>query len=159
MPDLVSHVVFAYAISRYFTFSRRVLFYTGAILPDIITRPIYILIPQLYPYTIAVHTPVFMIFFTLFFAELFEKKIRQEARIFLFAGVLSHFLLDALQKHIHAGGYFWFFPFSWNAGSLGLFWPHEPLKLIPLWVFLILAVEVGIFFYNRRRKQVNISSR
>ena len=151
MPDLVTHTAAAYLISRSNRFERfRVLFYVGTILPDILARPIYILWPKLFYYTIAIHTPVFMLVFTLLLVEFFPSTSRKSARLYLLAGIVLHFLLDLFQRHLLTG-YYWFFPFSWASFELGLFWPEEPLQLLPLWLGMIFVVEFGIRLYKWRK--------
>ncbi|MBN1559266.1 hypothetical protein JW998_03405 [candidate division KSB1 bacterium] len=141
MPDLVTHTAAAYFLSRHRCFQRyRVLFYLGTILPDILARPIHIIFPQLYFYSVAIHTPIFMAIFTLFFSEFFRKD-RWAVVKFLGAGIVVHFALDLLQKHL-AAGYYWFFPFSWKSFEIGLFWPEDFVSLIPLWCVLVLAAEI-----------------
>ncbi len=150
MPDLLTHYTAAYFLTRSSAFSRfRSLFYLGTILPDIISRPIYILVPKLAVYTVAMHTPVFLLFLSLFLTEFFQNDIKKNARNYLFMGILLHLALDLLQKHL-VGGYFWFFPFSWKTFEIGLFWPEAPLQFAPVWVLLILLTEA--IYYIRKRK-------
>ncbi|HPG41063.1 MAG TPA: hypothetical protein PLP19_17390 [bacterium] len=150
MPDLLTHFTAAYFIARPEPMHRfRAVFYLGAVLPDLVSRPLYILIPELAQYTVACHTPVFIFFSCLLLAELFSQEIRRKVFIFLLTGAAVHFLLDALQKHLF-GGYYWFFPFSWQSGEIGLFWPEEPLRFIPLWVAMIVLSEIYIAFKKRR---------
>ncbi len=149
MPDLLTHYTAAYFFSRPSAFSRfRAVFYLGTILPDIISRPVYILFPKLAAYTVAMHTPVFLFFLCLFLAELFQKGIKENVRNYLFMGVLLHLVLDLLQKHL-VGGYFWLFPFSWKTFEIGLFWPDAPLRFAPVWIFLILLSE-SIYYMKKR---------
>jgi len=151
MPDLLTHYTAAYFISRPSAFARfRAVFYLGTILPDIISRPFYILVPKLAVYTVAMHTPVFLVFLCLFITEFFQNDIKKVVRNYLFLGVLLHFALDLLQKHL-VGGYFWFFPFSWKTFEIGLFWPETPLRFTPVWVLLILISECVIFIKKRKR--------
>ena len=150
MPDLITHTAFSYAISRSPRFDRfRIIFYLGTILPDVLTRPLYILNPFLYPYTVAIHTPLFMLLFCFFAAEFIATSIRKSVRRYLLAGVLVHFILDFFQRHIETG-YLWLFPFSWQSFEIGLFWPETPLMLTPLWLALIAIVEIIRW---RRKKQ------
>lgn len=149
MPDLVTHAAAAYFLTRHGSFQRfRVFFYLGAILPDILARPIHILFPQLYLYTIAIHTPLFMILFALLFSEFFNRSIRLQVIKFLLFGLLSHFLLDLFQKHL-GDGYYWFFPFSWTSFEIGLFWPELPVRLIPVWLFLVAVTEITMRLKRR----------
>jgi len=145
MADLMTHFTFAYALTRFPRFARfRVLLYTGVILPDILSRPFYILKPELYLYTVGIHTPVFMAFFCLLCAEFFPRDIRPDVRKYLMAGVGLHFFVDLFQKHL-LSGCLWFFPFSWRSFEIGWYWPHELLRFIPVWILFIASVESVIF--------------
>jgi len=155
MPDLITHTAAAYAFARPTAFPlNRAMFFLGTIFPDIISRPFYIIFPALYPYTVAVHTPLFIIIAALFFSEFFVASIRPAIRKALFAGIALHLGLDALQKH-HLDGYFWLFPFSWESYSGGLFWPGQAVEWIPVWVAIILVIESILWI--RRRFQNRLS--
>jgi len=144
LPDLITHTAVAYLASRPRSFARyRAVFYLGTILPDLISRPLYIIKPELFVYAAAIHTPVFLIVSCLLLAELFAEKLRSGVRLFLLAGVGLHLCLDLLQRHV-ASGYFWLFPFSWQSFEVGLFWPETPLSLAPLWIGSVLLTEVII---------------
>ena len=148
MPDLVTHMAAAYFIVRSSRFRRyRIFFYLGTILPDLLSRPIHILRPQWYFFSIAVHTPLFILVCCLLTAELFPSFRRRTVFGYLFVGVLLHFLLDLLQRHL-GDGYYWLFPFSWQTFEFGLFWPESSLAFIPLWAAIILLIEWA--FYRRR---------
>jgi len=152
MPDLLTHYTAAYFVSRSSAFSRfRAIFYLGTLLPDIISRPFYIFVPQLAVYTVAMHTPVFIIFLCLFLTELFQSAVKVPVRKYLFGGVLLHFVLDLFQKHL-VDGYFWLFPFSWKSFEIGLFWPDAPLKFTPVWILLIFLTEYA--YYIKKRKWI-----
>jgi hypothetical protein len=149
MPDLVTHTAAAYFLVRSPRFQRfRVLFYLGTILPDLLARPLHILWPQLLFYTLAVHTPIFMLIFCLMLSEFFAQPLRRTVFAYLYAGVVLHFLLDALQRHL-GDGYYWLFPFSWKSFEIGLFWPETSVTYIPLWLLLIVTVE-GVLWARRK---------
>jgi hypothetical protein len=150
MPDLITHSALHYALSRSQRFDRfRIIFYVGTVLPDILSRPIYIINPFLYPYTVAIHTPVFMVLFCFLMAEFFVISIRKPVRLYLLAGVFLHFGLDFFQRHIESG-YLWLFPFSWQTFEIGLFWPETPLMLTPVWVGMVAVME-GLRFWQKRK--------
>ncbi len=141
MPDLVTHTASAYFFMRSRRFRTvRLFFYIGVLLPDLLSRPFHILNPKWQPFTLAVHTPVFMFVFCLLFAELFSPPLRREVRLYTFAGSLLHFGLDLLQRHI-GSGYFWLYPFSWNSFEWGLFGPEASVSFVPLWIIIILISE------------------
>ena len=152
MPDLVTHTAAAYLVSRSERFQRfRVLFYVGTILPDILSRPLYILWPDLFFYTVAIHTPVFILLFTLLVGEFFQPALRQTVRLYLLAGIALHFLLDLFHRYLLTG-YYWLFPFSWSFCEIGLFWPETPVRFIPLWIAIIVMIELLSRLQKHKRK-------
>ena len=153
MPDLLTHYTAAYFLTPKRLFPRhRVLVYLGTILPDVITRPIYILMPSLERYTVAIHTPVFMLIFCLLLSEFFQSPKSAKVRAFLLFGVGLHFFLDFFQRHF-IGGYYWLFPFSWDYFEIGLFWPETPLLLSPLWLLMIAVSEGWLYLQKRKVNQ------
>jgi hypothetical protein len=163
MPDLVTHVALSHLLRRPFNFTRNetnpvpfiILFYFGTILPDILTRPFYILFPVTKDWTVPFHTPFGMILTCVLLAFLFEASIRRKVFINLLGGAFFHFFLDALQKHVNEG-IFWFFPFSWKSGGFQFLWADKIMNLIPVWIILIIILEATIFI---RRKQIKKHSR
>jgi hypothetical protein len=149
MPDLVTHTAIAYFAVRHSVFKRfRIVFYLGTILPDISSRPFYIIQPALYPYTVAIHTPVFSVVSCLVLAELFSTDIRRYVRAYLIAGVALHYILDLIQKHL-GEGYYLLFPFSWTSNKIGMLWPEEILLFVPVWLILIAVSE--LLLYSRKK--------
>ncbi len=156
MPDLVTHTAAAYFLSRSRRFEQfRALFYLGAVLPDLLARPIYILFPKLFFFTVAIHTPVFMIIFTLLFSEFFSRKNRASAAAFLFAGITLHFFMDFFQRHLWTV-YYLLFPFSWRSFELPLFWPETPVRFIPVWIVLVAGTELALFVRKKRTTRASV---
>lgn len=152
MPDLVTHTAAAYFLARSPRFQRfRVLFYLGTILSDLLARPLYIIWPQFFFYTVAIHTPIFMMMFCLLLSEFFAPPLRRTVFAYLCTGVVLHFLLDVLQRHL-GDGYYWFFPFSWKSFEIGLFWPETPIAYIPLWVLIMVAFESVLLFKKKIKR-------
>ncbi|HOT95602.1 MAG TPA: metal-dependent hydrolase [bacterium] len=150
MPDLVTHTFAAWLLARPERWRKvRLFFFVGAILPDIISRPIYILQPRWQGYTVALHTPLFALLCALLLAEFMAPALRCAARIAISAGILLHFVLDLMQSHLGAG-YYWFFPFSWRSFELGWFWPETTVSWIPLWLGLMAAAEAMLWWRRSR---------
>lgn len=153
MPDLVTHLAAAYFLKVPRGWARfRVPFYLGAILPDVLTRSVVILYPPSDRAVYSVHTPVVSVVLCLLAAQFFEKKIRPGVRVNLLMGITLHFGLDFLQRHV-ISTYYWFFPLSFKTFELGLFWPEDSLKLVPLWLVLIAVVETAIHIKKRVQKR------
>lgn len=151
MPDLVTHFSTAYILKLPHRWSSRVIpFYIGAILPDLLSRPLFILFPQSDRIIFSFHTPAVMAVFCLLLAQFFEKRIRSAVRINLLLGIMLHFGLDLLQKQI-TSSYYWLFPFSWKSFDLGLFWPEDSVWLVPVWIALLVVIEF-VFLFRRRKK-------
>lgn len=157
MPDLVTHFAAAYFLKVPNRWSRfRVPFYFGALLPDLLARPISILYSPAGYAMYSFHTPVVSVIVCLLIAQFFEREIRTGVRTNLLLGIALHFSLDIFQKHITAS-YYWLFPFSWKTFNLGLFWPEDSLKLVPVLFILLIVVEFTIQVQKRIRKGENNS--
>jgi len=149
MPDLVTHFTSAYILKiprRWSQFC--VAFYIGVFLPDLLSRPLLILLPQWDRGIISVHTPAVTAVFCLLIAQFFDENIRSGVRTNLLLGAMLHFCLDFLQIQI-IESYFWFFPFSWKTFDFGLIGPEESLKLVPFWIALVILIEV-VFHLNKK---------
>lgn len=153
MPDLITHFAAAYIMKIPRGWARfRVPFYLGAILPDILTRSFVIIYPPSDYVVYSIHTPIVSAVVCLLIAQFFEKEIRPGVRTNLLLGITLHFGLDILQRHVIVP-YFWLFPFSWKTFELGFFWPEESLRLIPLWLALVITIEVVIQIQKRIKKR------
>jgi hypothetical protein len=159
MPDLITHVAVAHLIKRPFEVTYpskdltrfRIFFYLGVMLPDLLSRPWYILFPRIQDWVTAFLTPFGALLACGFIALLFEKPLRFGAFRFLLSGSALHFALDCLQKQV-VGNNFWLFPFSWKTFGIGLFWTGDAIPFIPLWVALVLLME-GILYFKKRRSR------
>ncbi|MBN2357032.1 hypothetical protein JXO59_13025 [candidate division KSB1 bacterium] len=150
MPELVTHAFSAYFLGYHRWFRPvRWIFYFAVLLPDLLSRPLYILRPQWVGYTVAVHTPIFAFGVCLLLAELFAASIRNRVRWALLSGCALHFLLDLFQRHLESG-YIWLFPFSWESFEIGLFWPEAPLRLVPIWIGLMILFE--LIWWQRQKR-------
>lgn len=153
MPDLVTHFTSAYILKipdRWAHF--RVPFYLGALLPDLLSRPWTIIYPPASHLVYSLHTPLITAIICLLIAQFFEEDIRSRVRVNLLLGITLHFSLDILQKQATVA-YYWLFPFSWKTFELGLFWPEDTVRLVPLWAGLILMIEVVLRYRKARRKK------
>jgi len=149
MPDLVTHGFAAWLLIRPQRWRKvRLLFFLGTFLPDIISRPIYILFPGWQGYTVAMHTPLFALLCGLLAAEFMAPDLRHSARAAISAGILLHFGLDLMQSHL-GDGYYWFFPFSWRSFELGWFWPEATVAWVPLWLAIFTTAE-AVLAWRRR---------
>jgi len=157
MPDLITHVAVSHLIKRPFELKSaeksatafRIIFYFGTVLPDILTRPFYILFPAIYNWVIFFHTPAGTILASAFVALFFETTIRKKVFINLVTGAGLHLFMDALQKQI-SGNNFWLFPFSWKDFGFGIAWPGEIMYFIPLWLALVILMEMWIYFWGKK---------
>jgi hypothetical protein len=162
MPDLITHVAAAHLLKRPFEIrdpSRnhapvRTIFYLGAMLPDLLSRPWYILFPPVQDWVVAFHTPFGMLLTCGLLTLLFERNLRGKVFLWLMAGVLLHFGMDCLQKQV-TGNNFWLFPFSWRNFGYGLFWAGEAVTFMPVWIALVALME-GIFFLKKHKSNRSI---
>ncbi|MEW5692963.1 MAG: metal-dependent hydrolase [Candidatus Hydrogenedentota bacterium] len=110
MPDLVTHIVSAWAIKGWDKQRLNTVFFIfGNMLPDIATRVIFIPFPSTYKYLFCIHSffPLFIII--LFIAEFINKDVRRDFIIWSYLGCVLHQVMDIFQYGI--GGYALFFPF------------------------------------------------
>jgi hypothetical protein len=151
MPDLITHTAVAYFVARPRSMARhRVALYVGAILPDLLSRPWYILFPKMSEYTIAMHTPIFSVLACLLIAQFFDNGIRKSVLWNLLAGVALHFFLDLLQRHL-VPGYLLIFPFSWWGFEIGLFGPEQSIRFTPFWIVAIMLTEFVCWWWRRKK--------
>ena len=163
MPDLVTHVAINHIIRRPFDLSRtqtpifplRTLFYLGTILPDILTRPWYIIFPETHHWTFLFHTPLGMFITTGLLTLLFESSLRKKAFVNLSAGAGLHFLLDASQKQV-VGNNYWLYPFSWKDFGFGIAWAGDFVDRIPLLIALVVILEAFIYLWRKRTHRQKI---
>lgn len=150
MPDLITHCSVAYLFKWIFR-DKLALFVLGTILPDLLTRGLFIIFPPLVTLLQPMHTPFVLIFICYFLCLFFEEGIRKGVFIALLSGSCLHLFLDLFQIHIGKEEYLWFFPFSWKSYEIGLFWPEASVLTIPFWIILILVSERS-FIWSTIRK-------
>ncbi len=148
MPDLITHYAVAHLIGRRWWRPAISLCLLGTLLPDLLTRPVYILWPQTYWLVMPLHTPMGILIASWLVTLLFRREDRRVVFVAVLLGALLHFALDALQRHL-AVGYFWLWPFSWWTTERGLFWPEESLILAP-WLALGVVLLEGWSFAEKR---------
>lgn len=161
MPDLVTHVALGHILRRPYEAlrpdpddaSKRLLFYLGIILPDVLSRPLYILFPGVHDWVVAFHTPAGLLAASGLLASRFEKPFRGVVFRFLAGGGLFHFLTDCFQKQV-TGNNFWLFPFSYHNFGYGLFWAGEAMTFAPVWVGLAVLMEIGLWLFRARRSGI-----
>jgi len=158
MPDLISHIAFSHITTRIFEFKSksrfgiqsRILIYLGTILPDLLTRPIYIIFPETSDWIIPFHTPIGSLITCGLISLLFIPSFRLKAFFLISFGTVLHFFLDSFQRHL-TGGNLFLFPFSWKRVEFGLVWSDQTILFIPLWLLLVIAVETIFFAIKKSR--------
>ena len=151
MPDLVTHISVAYLAQKSFKASKYLaVFFAGTILPDILTRPLYIIFPGAYWFIYPLHTPFILILVCLLISYFFEEKIRKTIFISLLAGVFLHLFLDFFQEHL-IGVNYWLFPFSDIDVGVSLFWQDDSPYAVPFLLIAIIAIEI-VSLITRTRK-------
>jgi hypothetical protein len=157
MPDMITHMAIAHLIIRPLVLTKtnrspgamRWLFYLGTSLPDILTRPWYILIPATHDWMFPFHTPIGAFLACGIFALLFKPALQKKAFMFLGLGSVLHFLLDGFQKQI-VGNNYWLYPFTWKDFGYGILWAGDIMTFIPVWLVLIALLEIGIAIRKKR---------
>lgn len=156
MPDLITHMVFGHLMIRSYELIKnkvnygpfRCIFYIGTVLPDVFTRPLYILFPFTHDWTIAMHTPLGAIVLCGILSLLFTPSLRKHAFVLMAAGSLGHFILDALQRQIIYNNY-WFFPFSWKTVGWGLAGAGTILEWVPVWLLIVICFECIVWIVQK----------
>ncbi len=147
MPDLLSHMAAGYLLlAKIKSRAWFIVFLIGTCLPDLVTRPFYIIFPKLFWIVMPAHTPAGLFLLCLGLSGFFAARQRNRVFITLFAGCMLHLFLDLLQKHAH-GGYVLLFPFSWDIFEFGLFYSEKSTDFLPLWLLL-----AGIIISRIKRK-------
>ena len=143
MPDLATHVVAAYLVveARPEWRTGAVPFLLGTVLPDVLTRPFYMALPELFWFFFPLHSPFALLFVCYPLSLLFKWRPRHKVFLPLYLGCLMHIGLDLLQKSV-TQAYAPLFPFSWAQWSAGLFWPDEGLLLLPVLLTLTLGITL-----------------
>lgn len=140
MPDLITHCLASRIILLGKFKKYLLLFVVGTILPDVLSRIPAFFLAGCYRcswFVAVIHSPLTLILFVLLLSLLFKKPLK--ALLSLFFGMLFHLFLDTFQRHL-GGGYYWFFPVSFKAQELGLFWPETSLYFIPPLICLALFI-------------------
>jgi hypothetical protein len=151
MPDLITHVSTAYFVKKAGGRSwPAAIFYFGTILPDILTRPFYVLFPGLYWFVYPLHTPLVILLVCSLISYCFERNLRKGIFLSLTAGVSLHFLLDLFQVHVNGSNY-WLFPFSKVHIEVGLFWHDNSVYAIPFLLLGVAAIELSAMLKRRRQ--------
>ena len=147
MPDLLTHFLVAYLLVQILSIKRYAsIFYVGAILPDVLSRPFMLADLWSYWFFEPLHTPLVLILSCSLLTCFFEEEIRKKVFAYLLTGVSLHLFMDVFQKHMTLG-YPWLFPFSWVDFEIGLLWPEQSLYYLPV----LLTLIVSQWFYRRIR--------
>ena len=147
MPDLLSHLASGYLfLPKLKTRAWFVVFLLGACLPDLATRPFYIIYPKLFWYVMPAHTPLGLLVLCFGLSGFFIAAQRKQVVLTLASGCTLHLLRDLLQRHMH-GGYVLLFPFSWVIFEFGLFRSEISFYFLPLWLLL-----AGLMVWRMKRK-------
>ena len=143
MPDLATHLIAGCLVAetkRGICREARILFLVGNLLPDLLTRPFYAVLPAFYWLFAPLHTPVGLILICGIASYAFEKRLRGVAFRALALGSGLHLILDALQKRV-VDAYGMLFPAAWKDVYVGVFWPDESLYVLPALVAILVLVS------------------
>jgi hypothetical protein len=158
MPDLITHFALNHLIKRFLelktgSFSSiriRTFFYLGTILPDVLTRPLYIAFSVNQDWTVAIHTPLGLGLISIVISLFIEPGIRKRAFINLISGGILHLILDSFQQQV-TGNNFWLFPFSYHNFGFNIFRAGDLIPFTPLWIVIIVILELWIYYLGKKR--------
>jgi len=149
MPDLATHAIGGYLLYRVPQAFKKeptncrlglAAFVFGNILPDILTRPAFILFPQTFEYVSLIHSPFIMLLISALLATFLKESVRLRAGAWMFSGTLLHMTLDHFQIHIYYHNY-WFFPFYNQSSGIGWYGVDSSLTLLP-YLFILFTIAV-----------------
>ncbi|MBI1310928.1 hypothetical protein GC176_06430 [bacterium] len=159
MPDLVTHLASGYVVVlplRDRT-ALRLMLLAGVLLPDLLTRPFYIIFPGTYDFVMPMHTPIGYAIACWLMTQLFsDRTLRNTAMTGLLTGGLLHFAADSLQKQLLTP-YLWLFPVCRCEAHWGLFWPEAPLRAVPFMALLIIVIHWTQFRTGRSRRRLSLN--
>ena len=155
MPDLLTHLALAEGVRQGIRPEAQTSWLLiGTVLPDILTRPVYITFPSTVWFVMPLHTPLGLLLVCTFISRCVSPPQRQQVFNHLAVGAALHLLLDICQKHM-GGGYALLFPFSWSSFEIGLVWPETSLYLTPLWLALAAGLLARRLLRTRRPLNAN----
>ena len=152
MPDLVTHLATGYvgAIPFRRRATLRLVFLTGVLLPDLLTRPFYILWPATFEFVRPLHTPLTYAVACWLITQLFaDRESRSAVLTGLLAGGLLHFAADALQRQF-LKPYLWLFPVCRCETRWGLFSTEASIDALPVTATIAVAICAAVAVHDRR---------
>lgn len=157
MPDLVTHLVSGYVADAALKPRQplRLAFLLGVLLPDLLTRPVYILFPGTDAFVMPLHTPIgyaITCWLIVQFAD--QRNLRRDIMHGLITGGILHFALDALQRQFDRG-YEWMFPICRCQTTWGLLWPETSVDWLP--ATLTISVIAYALLSGRLRRETRRS--
>lgn len=157
MPDLVTHFASGYVADAALKPRQplRLAFLLGVLLPDLLTRPVYILFPGTDAFVMPLHTPIgYAIACWLIVQAADQRGLRRDIMRGLMTGGLLHFALDALQRQFDRG-YEWMFPICRCQTTWGLFWPETSVDWLP--ITIIVAALLSVALRNRTTRYSKVT--
>ena len=160
MPDGLTHIVSGYILGiKWMEKERLTLFLLGCLIPDIFLRGGRLLFIDSADrdffelFLTPLHTPITGLFICLAATQLFHTGIQRKVFVLLYAGCLTHFILDLLQRTIYGygfaidriEGYHWFFPLSWFDFQIGVLWPENTSYS------LVILIPTAVWLYYRKK--------
>ena len=154
MPDLLSHILFILIVCELINFRKKGLLLVGAILPDVITKLVLIgfifNIPKELADALLLFHAIIPMFLLVVLVSLFFKD-SLTALYLIFAGALSHILLDISQTHF-LGGIRVLFPFTWKIYRLDKYWPDQYWMILTLFIVLYVIIKLYKKFKTKKIK-------
>lgn len=149
MPEWFTHVALGLLLAEVFNVKKKSIVILGAILPDILVKltlvRLFIPIPNVdYSILGSLHVPFVFFLFTLVAAPLFRYDYLRIV-LGLNLGALSHFISDALLRHVAGGGVRLLYPLSLKYYNLGLIWPEQTYL-----IGIALALAYGLLRLGKR---------
>ena len=143
MPDLISHIGFGYLVgARYKSRGWMALFLMATILPDVVTRTVYIVFPSMYWFIKPLHTPLGIFLLALLLSGIFEKKIQIKPSPIYFQEACC-ICFWTYCKSMNMVAILCFFPLAGIRMNLGSFGRAIPFILHPCGAWLFFSLCYG----------------
>ena len=129
MPEWVTHLLLGLIAAEVFSVRKKSVVLLGAILPDLLVKlvlvKLFLPIPNIdYSLLGAFHVPFVFLLSTFLLATWFRYSYWHIV-LWLNLGALTHFLSDALLRHLAGGGVRLLYPLSLEYYTLGGVWPEQ----------------------------------
>ena len=161
MPDLVTHILFTHIITRFPNLIKnkflnyyneyKVLIFIGAILPDLVSKPLQFIYMGFYNFTLPLHSPFCVTLACILISNFFYVNNKKSTFYTLWLFSMLHIFLDSFQRGMNPG-YQLLFPYSFERIGLNLISSEIFIYLVVVFLFISIMIELSMYFKNKKIK-------